>query len=45
MTSTVVGVSDLARITRTAALAAMDIPDSLWPELAALAPAADSWLS
>ena len=44
VTSTVVGVSDPARITRTAALAALDIPDSLWPELAALAPAADSWL-
>ena len=44
VTSTVVGVSDPARISRTAALAALDIPDSLWPELAALAPAADSWL-
>jgi D-threo-aldose 1-dehydrogenase len=44
VTSTVVGVSDPARISRTAALAALDIPDSLWPDLAALAPAADSWL-
>ena len=44
VTSTVVGVSDPARITRTAALAALDIPDSLWPELAALTPPAIAWL-
>lgn len=44
VTSTVVGISDPARITRTAALAALDIPDSLWPELRALTPPAPTWL-
>ena len=44
VTSTVVGISDPARITRTAALAALDIPDSLWPELRALTPPASAWL-
>jgi D-threo-aldose 1-dehydrogenase len=44
VTSTVVGISDPARIARTAALAAHDIPDSLWPELRALTPPAPTWL-
>lgn len=44
VTSTVVGISDPARIARTAALAALDIPDSLWPELAALTPPPATWL-
>jgi D-threo-aldose 1-dehydrogenase len=44
VTSTVVGISDPARIARTAALAALDIPDSLWPDLRALTPPASAWL-
>jgi D-threo-aldose 1-dehydrogenase len=44
VTSTVVGISDPARITSTATLAALDIPDSLWPELAALTPPPATWL-
>jgi D-threo-aldose 1-dehydrogenase len=42
--STVVGVSDPARVAETVALAALDIPDVLWAELAALAPR-QRWLA
>jgi D-threo-aldose 1-dehydrogenase len=43
--STVIGVSDPARIERTAALAALAIPEPLWAELDALAPAPGHWLN
>jgi D-threo-aldose 1-dehydrogenase len=43
--STVVGLSDPARIARTAELAGLAIPDSLWAELDALAPARENWLN
>jgi D-threo-aldose 1-dehydrogenase len=41
--STVVGVSDPARVAETVALAALETPDALWAELAALTP--EPWLS
>ncbi|HEY7223133.1 MAG TPA: aldo/keto reductase [Micromonosporaceae bacterium] len=44
VTSTVVGMSDPARITETTALATHPIPDELWPQLEALLPAPEHWL-
>jgi len=38
ITATVVGVSDPARVDETVALAALEIPDAMWAELAALTP-------
>ena len=43
--ATVVGVSDPARIDETVTLAALEIPDELWTELAALAPPPEHWLA
>lgn len=43
--STVIGVSDPARIERIAALAALAIPEPLWAELDALAPPPELWLN
>lgn len=43
--STVVGVSDPARVDETAALAAVPIPDIMWAELDALVPPPEHWLS
>jgi D-threo-aldose 1-dehydrogenase len=42
--STVVGLSDPARLEHTATLASLPIPDTLWAELAALAPGREFWL-
>jgi D-threo-aldose 1-dehydrogenase len=42
--STVVGVSDPARVAETLALAQVPIPPALWDELAALAPPPALWL-
>jgi D-threo-aldose 1-dehydrogenase len=42
--STVVGVSSPERITETLELAAMSIPDELWPELEQLTPPQELWL-
>jgi D-threo-aldose 1-dehydrogenase len=42
--STVVGVSAPSRVDRTAALAALPIPEPLWAELDALAPPEHLWL-
>jgi D-threo-aldose 1-dehydrogenase len=42
--STVVGLSEPARVAETVALAAVDIPEPVWDELAALAPARRFWL-
>lgn len=42
--STVVGMSSPERIAQTVALAGLPIPDDLWAELDALAPAPDGWL-
>jgi D-threo-aldose 1-dehydrogenase len=44
VTSTVVGMSEPARIAQTIALAAHPIPNELWPQLEALLPAAVHWL-
>lgn len=44
VSSTVVGVSEPARIAETTALATHPIPDELWPELEALLPAPEHWL-
>jgi D-threo-aldose 1-dehydrogenase len=44
VSSTVVGVSEPARIAETAALASHPIPDSVWPELEAHLPADEYWL-
>jgi D-threo-aldose 1-dehydrogenase len=44
ITSTVVGMSEPARLEQTAALAAHPIPDELWPELERLLPAPEHWL-
>lgn len=43
--STVVGISDPARIAETVALAGRPIPDELWQELGTLAPPAEVWLN
>jgi len=43
--STVVGVSDPARIDETLAFAASDIPEQVWSELTSLAPTTDLWVS
>jgi D-threo-aldose 1-dehydrogenase len=43
--STVVGVSEPARVGETVALASLEIPDALWSELAPLALAPESWLN
>jgi len=42
--STVVGVSSPQRITQTLELAAVAIPDELWPELEQLTPPQELWL-
>jgi D-threo-aldose 1-dehydrogenase len=42
--STVVGVSSPERITQTLELAAVTIPDELWPELERLTPPQELWL-
>jgi D-threo-aldose 1-dehydrogenase len=42
--STVVGVSSPQRITQTLELAAVPIPDELWPELEQLTPPQELWL-
>jgi D-threo-aldose 1-dehydrogenase len=42
--STVVGVSSPQRITQTVELAAVTIPDELWPELEQLTPPQELWL-
>jgi D-threo-aldose 1-dehydrogenase len=42
--STVVGVSSPQRIDQTLELAAIAIPDELWPELDRLTPPRDLWL-
>ncbi|WP_433303388.1 aldo/keto reductase [Actinoplanes sp. CA-030573] len=42
--ATVVGVSSPSRVAETARLAGVPIPDALWTELDALAPAEDLWL-
>ena len=42
--STVVGVSSPERITQTLELAAVTIPDELWPELERLTPPRELWL-
>jgi D-threo-aldose 1-dehydrogenase len=42
--STVVGVSSPQRITETVELAAVTIPDELWPELEPLTPPEELWL-
>lgn len=42
--STVVGVSSPQRITQTLELAAVTIPDELWPELEQLTPPQELWL-
>jgi D-threo-aldose 1-dehydrogenase len=42
--STVVGVSSPERITQTLELAALTIPDELWPELERLTPPQELWL-
>jgi D-threo-aldose 1-dehydrogenase len=42
--STVVGVSSPERITQTLELAAVTIPDELWPELERLTPPQEHWL-
>jgi D-threo-aldose 1-dehydrogenase len=42
--STVVGVSDPARIEETVALAALEIPDAMWAELTELTPSPQHWL-
>lgn len=44
VTSTIVGVSEPSRITRTAELAALPVPEELWAELDGLRPADGSWL-
>jgi D-threo-aldose 1-dehydrogenase len=44
VTSTVVGMSEPGRIAQTASFAAVDIPDAVWEELAAVAPAPEHWL-
>jgi D-threo-aldose 1-dehydrogenase len=44
VTSTVVGMSEPARIAQTIALATQPIPDELWPQLEALLPAPEHWL-
>ncbi len=41
--STVVGVSNPARIDETLEFAAADIPQAIWPELATLTPTTDLW--
>jgi D-threo-aldose 1-dehydrogenase len=43
--STVVGVSDPARIDETVTLAALEIPAAMWDELAALVPPPEHWLT
>ena len=43
--STVVGVSDPARVDETLAFASVDIPEEIWSELASLAPSAELWLT
>lgn len=43
--ATVVGVSDPARIDDTVALAALEIPEAMWAELAALTPPPEHWLT
>lgn len=45
VTSTVVGVSDPARIPEITALMSQKIPDELWAELDSLAPGPESWLN
>ncbi len=42
--STVVGISSAGRVGQTLALLAVDVPDDLWDELAALTPPRELWL-
>lgn len=43
--STVVGMSDPARIDETLRLASVEIPEQIWSELASLTPSTNLWLS
>ena len=42
--STIVGMSSPQRLAQTEALAAVEVPDELWTELAALLPSPSTWL-
>ena len=42
--STVVGMSSPDRVAETLTLASLEVPDTLWDELAALAPPQHTWL-
>jgi D-threo-aldose 1-dehydrogenase len=45
VSSTVVGMSEPGRVAETAALASHPIPEEVWPQLEALLPAREHWLS
>lgn len=44
ITTTIVGITKPERLAQTLELAAIDIPDELWAELAELAPPKETWL-